>query len=269
MSNRLTAPRPTWRGAPMLYTVRKLGLTANLRLCLDAGDDASYASGQPWLDTSGNGYDFFRGADGSATGTDPTFNGTAGGRSSSEYWSFDGGDYFTYDTTNETWMQNLHKDSALFTIVTWWYRASTDTSSIMGTNGGGANVGTGFHLIHNSGPVLLRCLNATAAALDVTLSTVTVPATTWAMLALSINEAAGAAGGTWFCNGASETFNAAYSSPASGNASQTLQIGARGGGNNPAVSGSRCASFLAWEGRALTIGEIQALFQATRGRFGA
>jgi hypothetical protein len=268
MSNRLTAPRPTWRGAPMIYIVRKLGLSTNLRLCLDAGDDASYASGQPWLDTSGNGYDFNRGSGSGSDAADPTFTGTAGRRSSGEYWSFDGGDYFTYDTTNETWMQNIHKDSALFTIVTWWYRASTDTSSIMGTNGGAANVGTGFHLLHGSGSVLVRCINSTVAALDVTLSTVTVPATAWAMLALSINEAAGASGSTWFCNGASETFNATYSSPASGNASQTLQIGARGGGNNPAASGARCASFMAWEGRALSIGEIQALFQATRGRFG-
>lgn len=268
MSNRLTAPRPTWRGAPMIYIVRKLGLTANLRLCLDAGDDASYASGQSWLDTSGNGYDFFLGADGSATATDPTFNGAAGARSVNEYWSFDGGDYFTYDTTNETWMQNLHKDNALFSVVAWWYRASTDTSTIMGTNGG-ANVGTGFHIIHNSGQILVRCVNATALALNITLSTVTVPATTWAMMALSVNEAAGASGSTWFCNGVSETFDATYSSPSSGSASQTLQIGARGNGNNPAASGSRCASFMMWEGRALQAGEIMSLFQATRGRFGA
>lgn len=268
MSARKIAHKTSWRGVPMITAARRLGLSNNLRLCLDAGDDASYASGQSWLDTSGNGYDFFRGASNSATTDDPTFNGTAGQRSSGEYWSFDGGDFFTYDSTNETWMQNLHKDNALFTILTWWYRASSDSSSIIGTNGGAANIGTGFHLIHSSGSVFVRCVNATAAALDLQLTGVTVPATTWAMMALSINEAAGAAGSTWFCNGASETFNATYSSPASGNASQTLQIGARGNNNNPAANGSRCAAFMAWEGRALSLGEIQAVFQATRGRFG-
>lgn len=268
MSERHTALKPSWRGVPMIVAARRLGLASNLRLCLDAGDDASYSSGQSWLDTSGNGYDFFRGADGSATATDPTFNGTAGARSASEYFSFDGGDYFTYDTTNETWMQNLHKDNAIFTLATWWYRASTDTSAIFGTNGGPSTTGTGFHVVHNSGSVLVRCVNATVAALDLTLSTVTIPATTWTMLAMSVNEAAGASGSTWFCNGASETFNATYSSPSSGNASNTLQIGARGNASSPAANGARCATFMVWEGRALTLGEIQALFQATRGRFG-
>lgn len=266
MSNRLILPHQTWRGADLLYVLRKLGLTSNLRLCLDAGDAESYSSGQSWLDRSGNGYDFFRGADGSATGSDPTFNGTAGGRSSAEYWSFDGGDYFTYDTTNETWMQNLHKNNALFTLLMWWYVTSGDTLALWGSNGGAGSTGTGMHIYHSASALRFRVVNATATVLDTT-SGLTIP-TGWVMIGLSVDEAAGASGGLWFCNGNTETFDTTYSSPSSGNASNTMQIAARGNASNPSANGTRCAQFMAWEGRALTLGEIQAVFQVTRSRFG-
>ena len=52
----------------MKETLTLLGLTTNLKLCLDAGDLASVASGSQtkWLYVSGGGYDFFRGTDGTS-----------------------------------------------------------------------------------------------------------------------------------------------------------------------------------------------------------
>ena len=88
-------------------------LTSGLQLCLDAGSASSYdGSSQKWLDLSGNGQDFFRGADGSATTDDPTFNGSAGGLSSSEYFSLDGGDFFRYDAANTAAMNGVHHNNA-------------------------------------------------------------------------------------------------------------------------------------------------------------
>src|SRR5688572_10725967 len=109
----------------LLTILNGLGLTANLKLCLDAGDNLSApAAATSWLDRSGNGYDFFRGTTSGADATDPTFNGTPGELSAAEYWSFDGGDFFRYDTTNETWMQNLHKNNALLSFFCWLYLPS-------------------------------------------------------------------------------------------------------------------------------------------------
>ena len=53
-------------------------------------------------------YDFYRGANSTATTDDPTFNGSAG--SAAAYWSFDGGDFFSLKSgANTTFLNNLHK----------------------------------------------------------------------------------------------------------------------------------------------------------------
>ena len=101
----------------LITTIRRCGLTTGLKLCLDKGDANSYASGQSWLDVSGNGYDFFLGATGGAEASDPTSNGTAGGRSPEEYWSFDGVQFFRLASANPTWVNNFHKDNAKFTLA--------------------------------------------------------------------------------------------------------------------------------------------------------
>lgn len=257
--------------ADMLTVIRKLGLSTGLKLCLDAGDGASYASGQSWLDLSGNGYDFFRGADGSATATDPTFNGTAGRRSSGEYWSFDGGDYFTYDSANETWMQNIHKDNAKFTLATWLYVDSTtgaerSLAGLNGWNGGTGGTGIGWQLNNSTNGIHVFCMNAGAFPLN-SVSSLVPTANAWSFCAISLDEAVGSNGGRHFLNGTSSLFTSTYTSPSAGNASNTMTIGANGG-NNIIDSGSRMASFMAWEGVALDGPQLQAIFQATRGKFG-
>jgi hypothetical protein len=129
---------------PLIYTLTKLGQRDNLKLCFDAGDASSYdGSSQTWLDTSGNGYDFFRGTTSGAAANDPTFNGSAGGLSVNDYFSFDGADVFQYDSANETWMQNLHKDNAIFAGLVWVYLGSVvNRLGLFGTLGGD-NTGTG------------------------------------------------------------------------------------------------------------------------------
>jgi len=122
-----------------IAAARKLGLSSSLKLCLDAGDAASAPSSPTkWLDLSGNGYDFNLGADGTHPGTDePTLNGTPG--QAGTYFGFDDSDFFTCDAANEAWMQNLHKDNALLTIVSWVYPTEDGGAGVNGLFGTGGN----------------------------------------------------------------------------------------------------------------------------------
>lgn len=245
----------------------KLGALEGAKLILDAGDGASYTSGQKWLDLSGNGYDFFLGADGAATATDPTFNGTADRKSSGEYFSFDGGDYLTYDTTNETWMQNVHKNNAKLTIALWAYHVDTGVTSYCGTRGDTTGTGFIYARLSGVGVQAFRCFNAGVDCLTIDgTSTTQLPLNQWGMTAISIDEAAGT--GSFFMNGVQETFTSTYVGPSAGNASFTFQVGARGNANSPVSSGTRIGSFMMWEGQTLTLGQLQAIYATTRGKFG-
>jgi hypothetical protein len=268
VSNRLGR---TWRACDALYVARALGLTGGLKLALDAGAAASYGgSGQSWLDLSGNGTDFFLGADGSATATDPTFSGSSGRVSGGEYWSFDGGDYFTYDSANETWMEAIHKDGARFTFLMWVYKAATGVNQgLIGTSRNNvADTGFVLSVITNERLQFIAEGNAGAAVLSIDSgSGLTVPAGQWALVGISLDEATGANGAAFFVNGATSTWSSTYTSPSSGAATNTLKIAARGNAGFPLSNTSRLAAVWAWEGRALSEGEMRAVFDATRGRF--
>jgi Concanavalin A-like lectin/glucanases superfamily len=243
--------------------IRKLGLTSSLQLCLDARDKDSFTSGQKWLDRSGNGYDFFVGADGSATATDPTFTGVAG--MPSAYFGFDGGDYFTYDTTDETWMQNIHKDNAAFTLATWFYPGASGTiQCLAGTNG--VSNAVGFDWRVNATPNLALFIRAGGGVTPLNrASTAQASSGAWNFLAVSVDEAAGT--GEMVVNGVAQSIATTYTTPSASNAAFTMQIGA--GGNNalPVLNAGRLAAFAGWS-RSLTASELSAVFNETRQSFG-
>src|SRR5690349_1915490 len=139
-----------------LTVIQQLGLTTGLKLCLDAGDSASVAVGSQakWLDVAGNGYDFYRGSSAAGDAAEPTFNGTPGNLSASEYFSSDGGDNFTYDSANESWMDNLHKDGAKFTICCWIWPINGANNIVCGSNGGGLTSNVGHSFIADNANVL-------------------------------------------------------------------------------------------------------------------
>jgi hypothetical protein len=256
---------------PFSTVISRLGLTSGLKLVLDAGDIASAASSTPdkWLDTSGNGYDFFLGAGTGADAADPTFNGTPGSLSTSEFWSSDGGDYFTYDTTNETWMQNLHKDGCLCTVAMWVWCPSATNNRPFGLNGGDQTVGTGAHMqLQGSGGAISnliswRAANGTGVGNLFSSGTVAYTPDAWSFVSVSINENGGAGASFFNANGATETFNAGYTTPSAANASQTMNIGARGAGNGPFVNTARLAFIAFWEGAALTSTQVNSIYNAT------
>lgn len=261
----LAPPGHALRIESLIDVIGAYGLTTNLKLCLDAGDASSYTSGQSWLDRSGNGYDFYRGSGSGSDSADPTFNGTPDGLSANEYWSYDGGDYHTYDSANEAWMTNIHKNNALFTLLLWVNLASVSGyQSFAGTRG--TLIGhTGFAFSTNGNKAYFTVENG-GSVVALWNSTGTLSAGAWEFVAISYDEAAGA--GSFAINGATEAISGAYSSPASGAASNTMCIASTGGGNEPIPSGNKIAMVAAWEGVALTAAQLTAIYQATRGRFG-
>jgi hypothetical protein len=238
--------------------IQLLGLTTNLEMCLDTRVGASYTSGLRWVDLTANGYNFFKGTDGTTAA--PTFVGTAG--MPSAYFSLDGTQYFTYDSANETWMTAMHQNNALFSWVIISYHG-TAFGMLLGDNGTSTTAGTGLNLALNATEQLaLRVRNAGAAVCTYT-STATVGENTLSFVGLSVNEAAGASGGNALINGTAETFDATYSSPSAGAATQTLQLGAVGGGALIAPNGNRFVAAAAWS-RALTAAQLLSLRQMIR-----
>lgn len=248
--------------------VTRLGLQNGLKLCLDTGDFESFTSGQSWLDRSGGGYDFFLGTTSGVQATDPTFNGNPGDLKPSAYWSSDGGDHFRYDTTNESWMNNLHKAAAKFTLVFWqncvWSQAGR---GLMGTRGSNVPI-TGMEIIRGASGRQIRfdVQNAGVSVLDVTTTALTMTDSVWQMISLSVDEAS--AIGYFGLNNIFEDFVSTYVSPAAGAASQPMEILARGNANQIMLSGATIAVAMAWETVILGRGELAELYNAMKGRFG-
>ena len=254
------------------------GLTSGLLVCLDAGSASSYpGSGQTWSDLSGNGYDFFLGADNSATATDPTFNGSAGTLSSSEYFSLDGGDYFTLDeSANPSVIDALHKDNALVSWLAAVYTPGTwgANDALWGTSNGQAtnNIGITVACAYGAGKLGVRVSNGSGTVMNAYPdSAITTGA--WRILGGSVNEATGAGGGFLFDTGAysqvsaTDTFNATYSSPSASAAAYKMQIGAAGNGGTPLASGARIACFALWNA-ALSKANMDTLHALIGPRFG-
>lgn len=255
---------------PYITVLERLGLTSGLKVCVDAGDSASYTTGQPWLDRSGNGYDFNRGATSASEASDPTFNGSAGGLSTGEYWSFDGADYFRYDTTNETWMNNLHKDNAVFTIVSWLNAPGTGSIGVVGTTGNGT---AGRHGIYfgrsgSTGPGAMTLLvnNAQPGGDPPAVNDFSsFILTNECFVACAMNEPTGS---LLYClNGSFESKSVTYSGPSTNDATFTMEIGARGNAEARLPNLSRLYMVAIWEGVALSQAQITSIYNASHSRF--
>lgn len=254
-------------GTTLMSALTTASLTTNLKLCLDAGDASSYdpaVQTDKWLDVAGSGYDFYRGIGTGSEVQDPTFTGVASSLQS--YWAFDGADYFTYDTTNEAWMETLHKNAAVFSVVMFFY--SPGTSFSFSTDTG---TGTGIYVTSSSN-IAVDVSNAGSSSFSKT-SDAAVGASNWHMIGVSISENAGAAGGFFYKDGAyaqsgsSDTWNPNYTSPSAGSSSQPMRLGF-GALADKNDSGTRLSSLAVWQGTALTKANMDTIWAAMRGRFG-
>jgi hypothetical protein len=258
----------------LLQAIQNVGITDGLKLCLDAGDENSYAGGPSWLDTSGNGHDFFRGTNSSTQSSDPTFHGTVGQLSAEEYWSFDGGDYFTYDSANEAWMANLVKAGNKMSGLIWAAVPSFSPHSLLGTFGGGTK---GLKIYHDATPRVVMQLNSATNKVyikdfpgDAGVPEPDLLANAWFMFAFGTDiPASGDWSGFLYRDGVYGPFTESDRSAVGSSAgSNTLQIGAGGNNTGPLLAGSKVAAVAMWSGRLLTQAELDDIYGATKGRFG-
>lgn len=266
-------PGVTWRGTDALYIARKLGQTANLRLCLDPGASASYdGTSQTFFDLSGGGNDYYRGTTSGSESTDPTFNGTAGRLTSGEYFSTDGTSRLTLVSgTNPSFAEQVHKDNAVFSIAMMLKSPAPGGSyqSPIGTRGSGVSC-PGFELYidptSHFGFIAAKASNV--AVKQLTMSA-TVTSAAWTFLAISLDEAVGTGGALLMRNGTIETFSSTYSSPTTDAAFNPLELLNAGGGSTflPMKNGGALGPVWFWD-KALKAGELRALYQAIRGRYG-
>ena len=245
---------------------------------LDAGLSASYGgSGQTWANivtapADGSGqtaYDFYRGATNGSEGSDPTFNGSAGANSANEFWSFDGGDYFTLAGSNTTFLNSLHKENAAFT---WYGLLRTPTSlsgqeNLFGTDAqSSSNIGM---VINSSAGSLAFGVGNGSGAFSALSSGGFIAAATNYLIAVSYDEATGA--GLFYRQGAAgkatSAISGSYVSPSASAATYTAQLFAGGNAANPATPGMR-----GWRtgmfNRALTEAQLDALFERYKSKLG-
>lgn len=238
-------------------------------------DSGSSAGKQKWLDLTAGEYDFFLGADATATTNDPTFNGTFGALTSGEYFSVDGGDFLRYDTTSESWMNAMHQDAALFTILAWIYLPAAGTAAgIVGNVSTAAGTGINFEYLA-SGKLGFDVANAgNANVLATKTADATTTASAWHLVGVTIDEATGAGGGFLYEDGAykqvasANTFDATYTTPSAGAASHALELFAKGNATGPMANGGRIAGAMIWQGVALTKAQMDLVWHRQRGRFG-
>ncbi|UCI08685.1 LamG domain-containing protein [Mesorhizobium sp. B1-1-8] len=251
----------------LLPLMQRLGLTANLTVLLDAGDQASFSSGQTWVDLSGGGDSFFLGATSGSEASDPTLNGTAGRLSANEYWKFNGSQYFILNQANPAWVNNIHKAAAKFSSAgLYWFGAVNTANGIWGNNAN-APGNLGARLTVTAAGALNFNVAKTGAsfALDVS-STLSPTAGAWHFIGMSVDEAAGT--GFIHMDGTNFSFTSTYATPSAASATYTIEIGARGNGDGKFSNTSRMGFHSMWEGRSLTSVEMAAIYAAMRLRFG-
>lgn len=262
---------------PRLLAYRSTGFSnivqsvvgTGMQLLLDPGDAACYpGSGQTLTDLSGNGRDFVRGATSSSEGSDPTFNGTANGHSASEYFSYDGGDYFTKASANGTFINSITKDNALFTLIYLAY-ATTLTTSFQSFACGNAysSLKPGFEVSSDGGvnkKVDFQVYRADGSFCGGHGTTALATDNSWNLIQVAIDEAA--ATGLMFVNGTSESFTGSYTTPSALDPGSVLQIGASGSNNSPEASGHRFGGF-ALVNRALSSVDLTAIYNGLKSKY--
>jgi hypothetical protein len=248
--------------------IEAISAQASLVLCLDAGESTSYdGSSQTWSDISGSGNHFYRGATSWSESSDPTFNGSAGGLSSSEYFSFDGGDYFI-ETADHTFAETWHKDNAAFTVVCVHYHVSGNAGAFISTQGAssGAGLGVGATVNISGGAPQLFVRSGSGISYGQAGSN-SYTDSSWNFTGVSQNEATGTGGFNVKVNSNTSTHNSSYASPSAGATGGTYKLGARYNTVSEfQASGARLALLAAWN-RALSSSELDNLYTQVKTRF--
>jgi len=239
----------------------ELGLSSGLLVVLDAGDLSSYPGGVTWLNTVTGGPNFDRGADAAAGTDDPTFVGTVGARTSSEYFNFDGDDWFQASATG--WGdQGFYTSSGAVTIAAMVFSPSAavfrifsncrcSTGGITTTGAAYSRLASGFTAWYQEGDT-----NTGYS----TTGTIQYPVNEWAFSAVSVSAVGGTSDIIEATNRAFETYADETENYGTNAPDRRAAIGADGEASGGlAADNSRIALVAIWS-RALSQAELGLLY---------
>lgn len=253
-------PLPSKSTPKLIDILTTLGLTTNLKVCVDAGDSNSVTTSIPstWEDVSGQNNDLTIGT------APPQFRGTVGGLSSNEYMRTISEGCLT---TSQTWADSAHNNNALVSIFVAMKKHSDGTlfttanSSLPGSS-------TGF--TYKTNPQV-QVTNASGT--EALLKTADVGSeTATACYGLSLNEGGGNVSFFWK-NGsydqvsAANTFDASYASPSAGIPDRSPRYFGYFVASWSSVPDANVYAMAIWVGTALTKDNLDAIFGMIRGRF--
>lgn len=219
-----------------------LGLTSNLKWVIDAGDvDSVLTSSQQTLGViPPGGATIVRGNDSSADAVrDPVHRGTIGDKSNSTYWEMNShpSQASRRFSSSSSWWENLHKDSAAFTIAGWYRLVAPTTNGngfLVTMTGAYTDIGIAFGTSpttsapYVSGCLYLDCSNGSGTAALRAAGTTVVPDDSDVFIAVSFNEATGSL--IFQVGAAQESLSSkTYSSPSASAATYTLGLILAGG----------------------------------------
>jgi hypothetical protein len=190
----------------------------------------------------------------------------AGAKSAAEYFSFDGGDFFT-ETAAHTFADDFHKNNGAFTVLALYFIGASKAamSKLFDNTGQQAAGSPGTSLYVNSADTLsLFHAIDDAGSAEVLTTSATVALNSWNMLAAAFNEATPAC--DLVINATAQSFTPTASTATAAKATSN-RIGARSAGAaNPFESGERLALFAVWNTKLTTtqIGNIYTLLKSVR-----
>lgn len=245
---------------------------------LDAGDTLSYSgAGQTFANmyalpadgSAQTAYDFYRGTTSGADASDPTFNGVAGNKSVNEYFSVNGSQDFTLIGANTTFINNLHKDNAAFSILAF-IRTPTAYGGvdhgIVATSSGTLGDEGIILDIRAAGTVGFRQFqNTPSITSKQTVATMTN--STNYMIGVTVDESDTSTGCSLYINSAVENFSGAYSVPSVNSATYKMQIASMANNSFYLGNGGRIYHILMFN-RKLPDGQVQGYYQRYRSRYG-
>lgn len=257
MSMLLSAVSGKAANASLYEIISARGLTSNLKLCLDVASAACYGgSGQQLTDLSGNGAHFWRGETNSSEATDPTFNGTAGGNSASEYFSFDGGDDLTCQLAVQSWMSALHQNNALFTLIMVIEAVALSTGVHFSTCGGGSDTGVYIGSASDGAKIPATEMHFQVFNAGSLVYNQSLPVRR--LIAISVDESANVM--NVVADGANSPATCTYSSPSAGAATNTIRIGRGGASATYSVNNTKFNMAALWQGVALSGADLVNLY---------
>lgn len=128
-----------------------------------------------------------------------------------------------------------------------------------------SNVGIG--LTNSTGDVLQLFGGTGSGTLIDQRSSIKHGVNSWNFISVAVDEAAGASGSEFYVNESNELFDAAYNSPVASAATNSMHLGSSGIEAGKMPSGARMAGVMFWD-KKLTTGEINSIYNTTKGRFG-